>query len=149
MSKLCRIVYCSRSRLTGSRAALEPQIREIVETARTDNHAAGLTGALTLHANCFAQVLEGAIGNLAPIFARIRGDKRHGDLKILAQTEPAHRLFPHWSMTFVDTPHGHRRHPLAHFPFEAALADGAALAAEQLLDAMRYIVLVRRQLIAA
>ena len=67
MTKLCRIVYCSRSLLTGSRAEIEVAIRQILATARLNNRAAHLTGALTFTANCFAQVLEGYLEELARV----------------------------------------------------------------------------------
>jgi hypothetical protein len=146
MSRLNRIIYCSRSRLTGSRADIEMQIRNILASARTLNKAAGLTGALTFNENCFAQVLEGAADDLMPVIERIRRDRRHADVKILAQNQPANRMFASWSMAFAERPGGHERHPLAHFSFEAALIDGAAPEAEQLLDTLRRIVMVQSKL---
>jgi len=149
MSGLSRIVYCSRSRLTGSRADIEMQIRQILATARTSNKEAHLTGALTFNENCFAQVLEGAPEDLTAVFAKIRRDPRHTDVKVLTQDAPTRRMFASWSMAFVDTPAGQGRHPLSHFAFEAALTDGAAPEAERLLDALRQIVVVQAKLPAA
>ena len=40
-------------------------------------------------------------------------------------------------MAYVETPVGDGRHPLAHFSFEAALTQGAAPAADQLLLALQ------------
>jgi Sensors of blue-light using FAD len=137
MRTFLRIVYCSRNSVVGSRAEVETQIRNILATARTNNKAARLTGALTFNDSCFAQVLEGYADDLMPIFDRIRRDPRHCDIKILAKSEPARRLFPHWSMAYVDTAFSDGRHPLAHFAFEAALTNGAEPEAQQLLDAMR------------
>ena len=149
MSKLFRIVYCSRSLLTGSRAEIEVAIRQILATARRNNRAAHLTGALAFTDNCFAQVLEGSLEDLAPVFARIRHDPRHTDLKILEQTSPESRAFSRWSMAFVDTPDSGGDHPLAHFSFEAALADGAGPEAEQVLHALRRLVIAKSKVIAA
>ena len=91
------------------------------------------------------RLLEGATSDVMPIFERIRRDARHCDLKILSQTNPASRVFPYWSMAYVATPHGHGRHPLAHFEFEAALADGALPQAEQLLNCLRQIVVTKSE----
>ena len=148
MSRLLRILYCSRSCVTGSRAEVEMQIRMILATARTGNREARLTGALTFNENYFAQVLEGAPADLVPLFGRIRHDPRHRDVKILAESHPARRLFPHWSMAFVDAPHGDGRHPLAHFTFEAALTGGTGPEAEQLLKILRQTILVGGKLVA-
>jgi Sensors of blue-light using FAD len=136
MGKLLRIAYCSRSSVTGSRAEIEMQTRKILATARTNNREARVTGAMAFNEDCFAQVLEGSPGVLAPLFERIRRDPRHRDVKILAQTQPMRRLFPQWSMAYVDTPDGDGRHPLSHFSFEAALTAGAEPEAMQLLEAM-------------
>ena len=76
MSKLCRIVYCSRSLLKGSRSDIEAQIRQIVATAQTRNSEAGLRGALTFNENCFAQVLEGADNDVRRPFMRRSGVTR-------------------------------------------------------------------------
>ena len=146
MNKLCRIVYCSRSLLKGSRSDIEAQIRQILATARTRNPAANLTGAMSFNESYFAQVLEGADDDLVPLYEKIRRDPRHTDLKILARELPTHRLFPAWSMAYVDTPSGQGRHPLAHFSFEAALTNGAAPEAQFLLDALRRVVVTKTKL---
>jgi hypothetical protein len=139
MRTFLRIVYCSRNSVIGTRAEVEVQIRNILATARTNNKAARVTGAMTFNDSCFAQVLEGYADDLRPIFDRIRRDGRHSDIKILASTEPARRLFPQWSMAYVETPQDDGRHPLAHFEFEAALTKGAEPEADQLLHAMRQL----------
>lgn len=143
------IIYCSRSRLVGTAAELEAQTRQILASARVNNKKAHVTGAMTFNEIGFAQVLEGVTSDVMPIFERIRRDTRHCDLKILSRTSPAHRMFPYWSMAYVGTPHGHGRHPLAHFAFEAALTDGALPQAEQLLDCLRQIVVKKRAPLAA
>jgi hypothetical protein len=143
VSRLCRIVYCSRSLLKGSRSDIEAQIRTILAKARTNNQETGLTGALTFNERCFAQVLEGADDDLEPLYEKIRRDPRHTDVKILAQSNPARRLFPSWSMAYVDSPSGHGRHPLTHFSFEAALTHGAAPEAQLLLNALRQLVVAK------
>jgi hypothetical protein len=149
MGGLCRIVYCSRSRLTGSRADIEMRVREILATARVKNHANGLTGALAFTDSCFAQVLEGALDELGPVMARIRADPRHADLKVLEHSSPEARLFPNWSMAYVDTPEGDGRHPLAHFSFETALTDGASPEAARVLEALRRVVVAKSRISAA
>ncbi len=149
MSKLCRIVYCSRSKLTGSRADIEVRVRQILATARLKNRANDVTGALAFTDSCFAQVLEGALDELGPVIARIRADPRHTDLKILEYCSPESRLFPNWSMAYVDTPEGDGRHPLAHFSFEKALTDGASAEAARVLEALSRVVIAKSRLSAA
>jgi hypothetical protein len=83
------------------------------------------------------KVLSTILGRflLGPIFARIRNDSRHRDLKVLQQTKATQRLFPIWSMAYADTPDHHGRR-LAHFAFESALTDGALPDAHQMLDTL-------------
>jgi hypothetical protein len=140
VSRLCRIVYCSRSLIVGSRADVEMKIRTILASARTKNRAANVSGAMTFNESFFAQVLEGAVADVAPIFERIRRDPRHCDVKILAQSQAPRRLFPTWSMAYVESDFGDGRHPLAHFSFEAALITGAGHEAKQLLGSLRQLV---------
>jgi Sensors of blue-light using FAD len=137
MTGFLRIVYCSRNCIAGSRADIEVQIRNILATARTNNREIRVTGAMTFNESCFAQVLKGQSDDLLPLFERIRRDPRHCDVKILEKSQPKSRLFPQWSMAYVDTPLGDGRHPLAHFSFEAALTKGAAPEANALLDALQ------------
>ncbi len=142
MNDLIRIAYCSRSRLTGSRADIESQIRRILSTARLNNRELGLTGALTFNERFFAQVIEGMAGDLVPLFDRIRSDPRHGDVRILARNKIGSRMFPQWSMAYASATENLAHHPLAHFQFEAALTQGASPEAEQLLAALRRVVVV-------
>jgi len=149
MNERCMIIYCSRSCLKGTTAELEAQTRRILAAARVNNKKARVTGAMTFNEIGFAQVLEGAVSDVMPIFERIRRDGRHCDLRILSQVNPARRVFPHWSMAYVGTPHGHGHHPLAHFAFEAALTDGASPQAEQLLSCLRQIVVKKSEPVLA
>jgi hypothetical protein len=149
MNERCMIIYCSRSRLKGTAAELEAQTRQILASARVNNKKARGTGAMTFNEIGFAQVLEGATSDVMPIFERIRRDERHCDMKILSHTNPERRVFPYWSMAYVGTPHGHGRHPLAHFAFEAALTDGALPQAEQLLSCLRQIIVKKSEPVLA
>jgi hypothetical protein len=151
MTGLCQIIYCSRSHLKGSPPQMEQETRRILATARVNNQKAGVTGAMTFNEIAFAQVLEGESADVMPIFEKIRRDPRHGDLKILSQINPKHLVFPSWSMAYVgvDTPRNHsRRHPLAHFDFEAALTHGASPQAEQLLTCLRQVIVAKSKLAA-
>jgi hypothetical protein len=140
MGNLHRIVYLSRSLLTGSPADLETKVRRILATARINNRKHRLTGALAFNEHGFGQVLEGSPDDLALIFGRIRQDPRHCDVKILVQAPAEKRLFPSWSMAFAKGSAGQNDHPLAHFAFEAALTDGATPEAETLLGALLKVV---------
>jgi Sensors of blue-light using FAD len=142
VNEVVRIAYCSRSRLTGSRAEIESQIRRILSRARLNNRETGLTGALAFNERCFAQVLEGSAEDLEPLFERIRRDPRHRDVRVLARNTISSRMFPQWSMAYASASENLARHPLAHFQFEAALTKGAGPEAKQLLESLRHVVVV-------
>jgi hypothetical protein len=149
MSKIYRIAYCSRSCLTGTPEAIEVQIRRILATARLSNHKHNLTGALTFNQSYFAQVLEGAADDLAPLIEHIQRDARHSHFHVLERREIVTRSFPRWSMAYVAKSDGTMGHPLAHFEFEAALTDGATPEAKKLLRALRRVVAGRAGVLAA
>lgn len=98
---LFRIVYYSVSRLRGSDAFLETEVRRILASARKNNTALGVSGALLFNRHAFVQVLEGAYANVERIFETIQRDMRHGDVTILQAQPIAERGFPFWSMAYV------------------------------------------------
>src|SRR5277367_851257 len=101
MSNLYRIAYCSRSCLTGTSEEIEMKIRQILATARISNRKHDLTGALTFNQSYFAQVLEGAADDLAPLIRHIQRDPRHSHFHLLERREIVTRSFPSWSMAYV------------------------------------------------
>lgn len=107
-TSLHRLIYCSRSRLTGGEAALEAEIRQILGTSRRNNARAGVTGALLFNAGCFGQVLEGPLPAVQATFERIQRDERHGEVTLLDFGPAERRGFAAWSMAFVGRSSRHR-----------------------------------------
>lgn len=102
MSKaLSRLVYYSRNRIAGGPEVLAEAITTILSASRKNNAQVGVTGALMFNAGCFAQVLEGAQGDVEGVFERIQQDERHGDVSLLAFDPVSARAFDAWSMGFV------------------------------------------------
>lgn len=94
-----RLVYRSHSRLPSRsrRAALA----DLFEVARSNNKAAGITGALLLTDHYFVQVLEGDETAVCGLYERIAQDRRHEQVTLLeAQDAPA-RVFSRWAMAEV------------------------------------------------
>ncbi|BDG72885.1 BLUF domain-containing protein [Roseomonas fluvialis] len=108
---LRRVTYVSRA-LTTSRDDLDA----ILATARRNNAAMRVTGAMMLSNKHFAQVLEGPPAAVEEIFERIQMDERHTAVAVLEVAEVTARAFDAWTMGFVDDPDG----------FEAAPADPEA-----------------------
>lgn len=100
MTELHRLIYVSRSRLTGTPEECEAQILPILTRSRERNLGSGLTGALLFNEDCFAQVLEGHIDDLSRTFERIQRDESHHDIVVLSLEPVAERAFPGWSMAY-------------------------------------------------
>ena len=94
-----RLVYRSHSRIEPERSA--SALSDILGVARSKNTALGITGALVLYQDWFAQVLEGDEARVLALFATIRADGRHSSLQVTEQVSGVGRAFPRWAMAFV------------------------------------------------
>ena len=100
MTALYRLIYVSRSRLTGTPEECEAQILPILVRSRERNRGSRLTGALLFNEDCFAQALEGGLDDLSRTFERIERDENHHDIVVLSLEPVAERAFPGWSMAY-------------------------------------------------
>ncbi len=101
MTKLYRVLYCSRNRIPGDAAAVAAQITTILAASRENNAREGITGGLLFSMGCFAQVLEGLPTAVEETFERIQCDDRHNDVILLEAGPITERAFPDWSMAFT------------------------------------------------
>lgn len=119
---LYRLIYRSRSRMghapTGEAApigaiapGLSGGLAEILRVSRAKNAAAGITGALVLYDDWFAQVLEGPEAEVHALYDRIRRDPRHDSVEIDSAEPAPTRLFSRWAMALV-AEHGQADIPL-------------------------------------
>ncbi len=128
-----RLIYRSHSRIPD--VTERQELGNILRTARANNAASGLTGALLLYDRWFAQVLEGPQDSVMAVFDRIRADTRHDAVEIREQSPAAPRLFTRWAMANVgehhepDTPLTATRDGIAEgAPFVPTPAQDAVLA---------------------
>ena len=135
---LHRLVYCSTIDFDATSAPYTHEIWEILNWSRAYNPTAQVTGALMVSATHFAQVLEGPLDSLRPLFGNIACDTRHRLVTHL-QCEPAiDRHFGDWSMAYVseewgvDVPLSVRRPELSLF--------AASVSADRVLALLRYLV---------
>ncbi len=99
---LFRLIYYSRkTAVNPDDPRLRADLKEILETAKHNNMANGVTGALLFNQNYFAQVLEGDRKAVTETFCRIIKDPRHSDHVILEARPIKRRRFADWSMCFV------------------------------------------------
>ncbi len=94
-----RLVYRSRSLLpAGSR---EADLGAIFRGARTKNARLGITGALVLYDDWFAQALEGDETAVRTLYARIEKDPRHNAVEVIEAGPAGGRVFARWAMAKV------------------------------------------------
>ena len=117
-----RIVYRSRSRIEPARSALT--LSDILGVARRKNTALGITGALMLYQDWFAQVPEGD----------------EASVQVTEQLGGVRRTFPRWAMAHVGE-HGQPDAP------QLATPEGTATAAPwRLSDEQEQVVAELRNL---
>ena len=99
-----RLIYRSHSLL--SDGGKDPAgLAEILKAARTNNADLGVTGALMLYDDWFAQVLEGPQTVVEALFARIKADPRHDGVRLNEAGPVGKRLFGKWAMAVVAEHH--------------------------------------------
>ena len=94
-----RLVYSSQSRIAAPDARTE--LGEIFTTARRNNKRLGVTGALVITADAFAQTLEGEESVVRELYERIRQDPRHDNVSLLEAEAVGARVFGRWAMAKV------------------------------------------------
>ncbi|QYF86869.1 BLUF domain-containing protein [Brevundimonas sp. PAMC22021] len=97
---LFRIVYVSEA-VGAASDGLMPLI-DIVGASDRNNRRDRLTGVLLRHERRFLQAIEGTRADLDRLMARLAGDKRHKNIRILSDEPIQQRLFPDWGMARVD-----------------------------------------------
>lgn len=101
MTKLHRLLYCSRNTIPGAIEAVAAEVRGILAISRVNNARDGVTGGLLFSKGCFAQVLEGPLDAVEATFERIQCDARHSEVIVLQTGPITKRDFPDWSMAFA------------------------------------------------
>jgi hypothetical protein len=135
-STIFRLIYKSRSRVPGPER--DAELGKIFAVARRKNSEGGITGALLLYDDWFAQTLEGEEDAVRKLFARIEQDDRHDSVEVREQGFVAARVFSRWAMARVGE-HGEPDIPLIATKngVAEAAARGATPEQERVLDVMR------------
>jgi hypothetical protein len=94
---LVQLIYASKV----SDMFLPGDVESILETARVNNKALGITGMLCFNSTYFLQCLEGSRAAVNKIFNTISTDSRHDSMLILAYSEIYTRDFGDWDMGYV------------------------------------------------
>lgn len=138
MSKLYNLAYISKNTIKGSSDEIQEEIRKILASARKNNPALGVTGALLYSGGYFCQVIEGSEEVLEELFENIQMDNRHGDVTVLHFEPIEARGFSDWAMALAGV-EDHMR-----FDIEGVLKSKDELAMK---ETGRHIVAVLEQLV--
>ncbi len=99
-----RLIYRSRSLLPAGDQG-QSELVDILKGARVKNAGLGITGALMLYDDWFAQVLEGPQASVEALFTRIKSDQRHTSVRLAEAGQVPRRLFDKWAMAIVAEHH--------------------------------------------
>ena len=93
---LYSLIYVSSARVPFSK----PELTNLLEIARRNNTALGVTGMLLYKDGNFMQALEGEEDTLRKLHNKIQADPRHNGMLTLLKKPIEERQFPEWSMAF-------------------------------------------------
>jgi hypothetical protein len=83
-------------------AAATPAVHnDILDVSQRNNRHLGITGFLHREGDMFAQYLEGSPDALDRVMERIRGDRRHENLRVLQRSPIDDRILPDWQMGYA------------------------------------------------
>ncbi len=134
-----QLIYRSHSKIDPDHAPEE--LGRILRTARANNSERGVTGALLMYGDWFAQVLEGPQAVVEALYDRIKIDQRHDTLHIRSAQPVETRAFHQWAMANVGE-HGEADIPLiagAAGVIEGGARKHATPEQERVLDVLRDI----------
>src|ERR1700742_4886903 len=94
-----RLIYSSHSTIASDRT--ETELGEIFTPARRNNRELGVTGALVVADDWFAQALEGEEAPVRKLYEEIAGDGRHEQVTLLETSSLEARTFGRWAMARV------------------------------------------------
>lgn len=105
MTDLVQVVYISRATFKPMPASggVEPHVARILQQSRINNPKLELGGVLYYGEGCFFQCLEGERAVVDTLLAKLKGDDRHKDFKIVLQRSITEREFTDWSMKYIPT----------------------------------------------
>jgi len=97
MDNLSRLLYVS----TAANIVTDDDLRQILESSRSNNEKQGITGVLCASGKHFVQVLEGDGNTLIRLYGKILEDKRHHNCILIGLAPIAEKIFNQWSMGYI------------------------------------------------
>lgn len=94
---LVSLTYASRAKYAVSSA----DFLKILQQAKKNNSANGITGMMTCNKEYFLQTIEGPRAQINRLFQSLLSDKRHFDLQVIESREIKVREWAEWSMNYA------------------------------------------------
>lgn len=98
---ITQLLYCSKA----THEISAQQISTILAVSRNNNRSLKITGLLCHNEQYFIQLLEGHYREVNNLYNKIANDSRHHQVTLLIYQSAKTRLFPDWSMAYVDEAH--------------------------------------------
>ena len=131
-----RLIYRSRNRILPERR--KTALADLFSLARSNNKKRGITGALLISGDWFAQTLEGEEETVRAVFATIERDARHEHISVLEEGSVPARAFSRWAMARVSADGGPDIPLIAHSDgISPAASRGTTPQQEAVLNVMR------------
>jgi hypothetical protein len=83
-----------------AKALNEQDMQDILFRARQCNEDMGISGKLVAVAGHFFQIIEGDEEHVSVVFEKIKRDRRHQNIRIVASRNTNYREFGDWTMGF-------------------------------------------------
>lgn len=97
--QIFKLLYIS----TETRPTTDSDVISILEASRRNNPELGVTGLLLYRVGYFLQLLEGVEPEVIKLFQHLKKDGRHSACDILSQFSGENRIFPKWSMGYIES----------------------------------------------
>ncbi len=81
----------------------DQDLNEILKVSKNFNSANDITGLLLLRDFYFLQLLEGDELAVRRLLDKIKTDRRHRDIQVIAEANSNSRMMDSWSMALVDS----------------------------------------------
>jgi len=95
-------MFCLVYRSVASPTFNQVDVKEMLQKARDNNSRDSITGCLLYYEGEFIQYLEGNQIKVLNLFDKIKEDKRHKEVTILAYGVADTREFKDWEMAYAD-----------------------------------------------
>jgi len=94
---LIRLIYSSQAELDLRLS----DVKEILESARTNNQALGVCGMLFYNSKYFLQALEGEQDKVKILYDKIAEDFRHDGVNVVSEDSIDDPIFSNWTMGYA------------------------------------------------